>query len=147
MALPDHLQVVAIGRRDKSEEEYRSEVRASMDKYSRNKVDEKIWSRLNDMIRYYRFDFRDHDGYSDLKTYLEELDKNSETKGNRIYYLAVAPEYFETIVLGLHKSNMVKTAKGWSRLVIEKPFGKDLITARQLNQKLLEVFEEKIFTG
>ena len=141
--VPDHLQVVAIGRRDKSEEEYRSEVRASMDKYSRNKVDEKIWSRLNDMIRYYRFDFRDHDGYSDLKTYLEELDKNSETKGNRIYYLAVAPEYFETIVLGLHKSNMVKTAKGWSRLVIEKPFGKDLITARQLNQKLLEVFEEK----
>ena len=56
--VPDHLQVVAIGRRDKSEEEYRSEVRASMDKYSRNKVDEKIWSRLNDMIRYYRFDLR-----------------------------------------------------------------------------------------
>lgn len=141
--VPEHFQVVSIGRRDKTEYEYRNEIRASVDRYSRNKVDENIWSRLNDMIRYYRFDFREHDGYQELKNYLEELDKRAGTMGNRIYYLAVAPEYFETIVQGLHNSNMAKNDKAWNRLVIEKPFGKDLKTARQLNQKLLEVFEEK----
>lgn len=141
--LPEHFRVVSIGRRDKSEEEYRNEIRASMDKHSRNKVDEAKWAELSEMIRYYRFDFRDHDGYPDLKDYLNKLDDETGTKGNLVYYLAVAPEYFETIVQGLDKSNMAKPKGTYSRLVIEKPFGKDLTTARQLNRKLLEVFDEK----
>jgi glucose-6-phosphate 1-dehydrogenase len=141
--VPEHFQVVSIGRRDKTEEEYRKEIRASVDKYSRNKVDESIWTRLNDMIRYYRFDFRENSGYPMLKEYLNELDISSGTMGNRIYYLAVAPEFFKTIVLGLQAADMAKSEDSWKRLVIEKPFGKDLITARQLNKKLLEVFEEK----
>ncbi|CUH92543.1 glucose-6-phosphate dehydrogenase [Herbinix luporum] len=140
--LPEKFRVVSIGRRDKTEEEYRNEVRTSIDKHSRNKVDPDKWAILNDMIKYYRFDFRDLEGYSLLKDYLYQLDKAAGTMGNRIYYLAVAPEYFETIVQGLYKSKMTKIEGAWSRLVIEKPFGKDLITARQLNQKLLEVFDE-----
>ena len=140
--LPEKFRVVSIGRRDKTEEEYRNEVRTSIDKHSRNKVDPDKWAILNDMIKYYRFDFRDLEGYSLLKDYLDQLDKTAGTMGNRIYYLAVAPEYFETIVQGLYKSKMTKIEGAWSRLVIEKPFGKDLITARQLNQKLLEVFDE-----
>lgn len=141
--VPEHFRVVSIGRREKTEDEYKNEIRASVDKYSRNKVDDSIWSRLRDMISYYRFDFRENDGYSKLKEYLKEIDKLANTKGNRIYYMAVAPEYFETIVHGLYIADMAKTEGSWSRLVIEKPFGKDLMTARQLNQKLLEVFEEK----
>lgn len=141
--VPENFRVVSIGRRDKTEEEYKKEIRASVEKHSRNKVDESIWSRLNDMITYYRFDFREYDGYPMLKKYLEEIDEKANTKGNRIYYLAVAPEYFETIVHGLHIADMVRKEGSWSRLVIEKPFGKDLKTARQLNQKLLEVFDEK----
>lgn len=141
--LPEHFRVVSIGRRDKSEDEYRNEIRASMDKYSRNKVDEAKWAKLSEMIKYYRFDFRDHDGYTDLKEYLNKLDDKAGTKGNIVYYLAVAPEYFETIVQGLDKSKMAKPKGTYSRLVIEKPFGKNLITARQLNKKLLEVFDEK----
>ncbi|NLL72468.1 MAG: glucose-6-phosphate dehydrogenase [Clostridiales bacterium] len=141
--LPEHFRVVSIGRRDKTEEEYRSEIRASMDKYSRNKVDEDKWAKLSEMIRYYRFDFKDHDGYPLLKDYLNKLDDEAGTKGNLVYYLAVAPEYFETIVQGLHKSKMAKAKGTYSRLVIEKPFGKDLTTAKQLNKKLLEVFDEK----
>jgi len=141
--VPEHFKVVSIGRRDKTDDEYKNEIRASIDRHSRNKVDEDIWTRLKDMIKYYRFDFRDNDGYPKLKEYLEEIDKTANTRGNRIYYMAVAPEYFETIVHGLHSAKMAKVEGSWSRLVIEKPFGKDLITARQLNQKLLEVFEEK----
>jgi glucose-6-phosphate 1-dehydrogenase len=141
--VPEHFQVVSIGRRDKTEEEYRKEIRASIDKYSRNKVDESKWVKLDAMIKYYRFDFREYDGYPLLKEYLEDIDKSAGTLGNRIYYLAVAPEFFKTIVQGLHSSSMAISEGSWRRLVIEKPFGKDLMTARQLNQKLLEVFEEK----
>lgn len=141
--LPEHFRVVSIGRRDKSVEEYRSEIRKSIDKHSRNKVDENKWAKLCNLIMYYKFDFREHNGYPALKDYLDKLDDEAGTKGNLVYYLAVAPEYFETIVQGLQKSNMAKAKGLYSRLVIEKPFGKDLITARQLNKKLLEVFEEK----
>lgn len=141
--VPEHFRVVSIGRRDKSEEEYISEIRASIDKYSRNKVDEDKWLQLRDMIKYYRLDFRENEGYPALKAYLEQIDKRAQTKGNRIYYLAVAPEYFETIVRGLHRADMAKAEGSWSRLVIEKPFGKDLMTARQLNKELLKVFDEK----
>jgi len=140
--LPKHFRVVSIGRRDKTEDQYREDIKSSIEKYSRNKIDESKWAVLREMIKYYRFDFRDHDGYAGLKAYLDDLDAASKTKGNRIYYLAVAPEYFETIVQGLHLSGMTKSKEGWSRLVIEKPFGKDLATARHLNQKLLEVFDE-----
>ena len=73
--VPEHFRVVSIGRRDKTEEEYKKEIRASVDKYSRNKVDENKWSKLNDMITYYRFDFRENDGYPILKKYLDEIDK------------------------------------------------------------------------
>jgi len=141
--LPEHFRVVSIGRRDKTEEEYRNDIRNSIEKYSRNRIDDSKWAVLKDMINYYRFDFRDMEGYKDLKAYLDNLDKISGTNGNRIYYLAVAPEYFETIVQGLHLSKMTRSEEGgWSRLVIEKPFGKDLATARRLNGKLLEVFDE-----
>ena len=59
--LPEHFRVVSIGRRDKSEDEYRNEVRASIDKFSRNKVDEDKWAKLRELILYYKFDFVDHD--------------------------------------------------------------------------------------
>ena len=82
--LPEHFRVVSIGRRDKSEDEYRSEVRASIDKYSRNKVDESKWAKLRELILYYKFDFRDHDGYYALKDYLDKLDDGAGTKGNLV---------------------------------------------------------------
>lgn len=141
--VPEHFRVVSIGRRAQTEDEYKIEVRKAIDRFSRNKVDDSMWSQLSDMIRYYQFDFKENDKYPALREYLNQLDKSAETKGNRIYYMAVAPEYFETIVHGLHSANMAKSEGSWSRLVIEKPFGKDLMTARQLNQKLLEVFDEK----
>jgi len=140
--LPQHFAVVSIGRREKTTDEYRSEVYESLNKYSRNEIDEEHWARLKDLIFYFRLDFNDQEGYSRLKLFLDELDKKADTKGNRVFYLAVAPEYFEIIVQGIHSGRLAENKNAWSRLVIEKPFGKDLITARRLNNKLLEVFEE-----
>ncbi len=141
--IPEHFAIVSIGRRDKTREQYLQEVYASIHRYSRNKVDEAVWARLKDMIFYYQFDFTNMNGYEALKAYLEEIDNKVQTDGNRVFYLAVAPEYFETIVQGLQFSNMADAEGAFSRLIIEKPFGKDLKTASKLNNKLLEVFPEK----
>ena len=140
--LPKHFAIVSVGRRDKTVEEYRAEIHDSIEKHSRNKIDETIWSKLEPMIYYYKFDFTDMTGYAGLNSFLDQLDQKSNTKGNRVFYLAVAPEYFETIVTGLQISGMAERKDSWSRLVIEKPFGKDLKTANKLNNKLLEVFKE-----
>ena len=140
--LPDHFAVVSVGRRDKTSEDYRKDVFDSLNKFSRNTIEERYWSKLKELIHYVQFDFTDQTGYEKLKPFLADLDEKMQTKGNRVFYLAVAPEYFETIVDGLQKSGMAGSAEAWERLVIEKPFGKDLKTASKLNSKLLEAFTE-----
>lgn len=141
--LPEHFRVVSVGRRDKTVEEYQRDIYTSIKKHSRSKLDEAIWNRLKSMIHYYQFDFTDLEGYQGLKENLDRLDGEDGMAGNRVFYLAVAPEYFETIVQGLQSSSMATKPGSWSRLIIEKPFGKDLKTARKLNNKILEVFPER----
>lgn len=141
--IPDNFVIVAIGRREYNEEVYKQEIYESIEKYSRNKINDTVWSKLEHMIHYYQLDFLNSEGYSGLKKYLAELDENNNTKGNRLFYLAVAPEYFETIVRGLQNGDMAIQEGSWSRLIIEKPFGKDLSTASALNKALLTVFPEK----
>lgn len=141
--LPENFAVVAVGRRDKTEEEYKKDIYDSVIKHSRSKLDEKVWDKLQAMIHYYQFDFTNLEGFSGLKNYLDQLDQMARTEGNRVFYLAVAPEYFVTIVQGLQLSNMAVSEHAWSRVIIEKPFGKDLKTARDLNNKILEVFPEQ----
>jgi len=141
--IPEHFAIVAVGRREKTLEDYLKDVREAVAKYSRNKIDEAIWTRLRGMIHYYKFDFTDLSGFQELKLYLGQLDTKVKSGGNRVYYLAVAPEYFETIVQGLQASDMAVKPGAFCRLVIEKPFGKDLKTARALNDKINEVFPEK----
>lgn len=140
--LPVRFRVVSVGRRDLSEDEYRRQVYASIDRYSRNKPDDKAWSVLKDMIHYYKLDFTDLTGYHEFNGYLDKIDREAGIGGSRVFYLAVAPEYFETIVQGLKASGMHKPEGGFGRLVIEKPFGKDLVTAKKLNKELLKAFDE-----
>jgi len=155
--LPDNFAVVSVGRREKTTEQYRDEVYQSLLKYSRNRIDESHWARLRNIIHYYRFDFTSLPQYTFLKDYLIQIEEKYQTGGNRVFYLAVSPGDFATIISGIRTGGLtentsagintpaagINTPAAWSRLVIEKPFGKDLITARLLNEKLLEVFPEK----
>lgn len=141
--LPKHFAVVAVGRRDMDHEQYRKEILEQLKKYSRNEIDQKLWEKLCCLIYYFQLNFTEQTGYEELNAFLSKLDDTYQTHENRLFYLAVAPQFFETIVMNLHKSNMtVKTNDSWKRLVIEKPFGKDLKTARLLNGKLRKVFRE-----
>ncbi len=140
--MPENFSIVVIGRRDKTTEQYRDEVFESINRYSRNTVKNQDWEKLRRLIYYYKFDFTDHSSYSRLKEYIEELEKETRTQGNRVFYLAVSPDYFETIVSGLQVNNLAVCRGNCSKLVIEKPFGKDLYTAKRLNEKLLDAFTE-----
>ena len=140
---PEHFAVVSIGRRDKTQEEYRDDIYKGLNKFSRNKIEDKYWQRLKECIYYYNLDFTNLNEYGKLKEFLENLDKKVHTGGNRLYYLAVAPEYFQVSVKGLDASGLSKKTGSWNRLVIEKPFGKDLNTARELNNSLLDVYPEQ----
>ena len=147
--MPEHFAIVAVGRRAKTSDEYRDELAASLQKFSRNKIEDGQWDRLRKIIHYYQLDFTETSGYDQLAEFLSGLDETCLTRGNRIFYLAVAPEYFETIVNGLGASGQSACRRdidgvctNWQRLVIEKPFGKDLKTAKHLNDCLHSVFDE-----
>lgn len=140
--MPERFAIVCIGRREKTEEAYRDEIYQSLQKHSRNQIQDSYWKDLRKLVHYVQFDFTQLGGYGKLKEFLDQGQVEHEYS-NRIYYLAVAPEHFETIVHGLHISGLSVAKQGaWARLVIEKPFGKDLQTARALNKRLLEVFPE-----
>jgi glucose-6-phosphate 1-dehydrogenase len=141
--LPEDFALISIGRRDKTDESFRSEATAGIRKYTReNHGAQQDINRIVSRFYYRRADFTEYDGYQELKEYLDELDGQYHTEGNRIFYLAVAPEHFGTIVKNIARSGMTDQSKGYKRVVIEKPFGKDLRSAMELNQIITDVFHE-----
>ncbi|NLC94880.1 MAG: glucose-6-phosphate dehydrogenase, partial [Bacilli bacterium] len=141
--LPRSFAVVSIGRRNLSREEYLEQIKTSIITYGRYPFDEDTWSELRNLIYYKQMDFTDISEYESLKSFLNEVDIKHHTNGNRIYYLAVAPEFFEVIVDNLAKTNLNKHEGKFTRVMIEKPFGRNLQSAIYLNQKIIEVFGEE----
>lgn len=141
--LSDNFAVVAIGRREMNDDEYRATVYEALKKFSTSAFDEEIWGEFKNQVYYQQFDFADDGGYERLNTFLQEVDDKHGTHGNRIYYMAVTPEYFEVIVHKLNVHKMVDNVHSWQRVVIEKPFGRDLQSAIKLNKEITEVFSEK----
>lgn len=141
--LPNNFAVVSVGRRKKTDDEYRSEVYESIKKFSRFEMKEHRWNQIKDRIYYQQFDFDDDEGYIKLNGFLKELDEKYNSQGNRLYYLSVSPQYFDVIVEKLDIHGMAQNEGPWKRVVIEKPFGRNLQSARYLNKKITEVFKEE----
>ncbi len=141
--LPDNFALVAIGRREKNNEEYRDYIYFFIEEELGINLDKKIWEELSSRIFYLPFTFEDDGGYKRLKSTLETLENTYKTRGNRIFYLAVSPEYFGIIVNKLKHHNLTVGNNSWQRVVIEKPFGRDLETAQRLNNEITGVFPEK----
>jgi glucose-6-phosphate 1-dehydrogenase len=145
--LPENFTIVSIGRREKTDEEYREEMYESVQKFSRFSLNEELWLKFSKRIFYKNFDFTsDNIGYKNLDLFLEAMETKYLTGGKRLYYLAVAPEFFEGIIRNLKINGMVDKATGWQRIMIEKPFGSSLETARILNHNISKLIpEENIF--
>jgi glucose-6-phosphate 1-dehydrogenase len=143
--LPEHFALLAIGRRDKSEEVFRSEAATAIKKFTRENR-EGTQEDINHIVSrfyYHKADFTVFDGYKELKKRMIELEKKYGTQGNRVFYLAVAPEHFGPIVESIGKIGLLDQGEGYERVVIEKPFGKDLKSAVRLNNQITQVFKEE----
>src|SRR4051812_14620110 len=137
--LPDAFAVVGSARSEMSDEEFREAMRDAVEKHGRDELRDDVWNWLAERTSYVPTEFSDDEGEDRLASRLAEIDKERETDGNRVYYLAVPPAAMQMLVEEIGKR---RTVGGWTRLIVEKPFGHDLESARNLNADLRKYFEE-----
>jgi glucose-6-phosphate 1-dehydrogenase len=141
--LPPQFKVVGFARRDKTDEVFRSELEAGNRKNSRQGHSDELWESFSRCIHYHRSEFEDPAGYVNLKLLLDKFDHERGTPANRLFYLASAPEAFKPILEMLRATGLNEGVGGkWARVVCEKPFGKDLASARALNEVVNATFHE-----
>src|SRR6266850_5654230 len=133
--LPPAVTIVGFARRKKSDEEFRRDLEEATRKFSRQAVRDEIWKTFAQSIFYHQSEFGDEAGYKTLAKRLDKIDKERGTRGNRLFYFAAAPDQFESILKHLKAAGLNETCKGsWARVIVEKPFGTDLASARELNR-------------
>jgi glucose-6-phosphate 1-dehydrogenase len=144
--LPPGFNVVGYARRPMTSEDFRAQVRESIERFARRKPSEPaFWDTFLQNLHYVPGNFSDPDDYQRLGAELERLDRERGTHGNRVFYLATPPIHYEEIACQLSQAELVRDIhdERWSRLIVEKPFGRDLPSARELNERLLNYFEEE----
>lgn len=145
--LPSHFACVGFARREKSHEEFRKEMQEAISKFSRVKpIEPTLWKDFSANLYYHRSEFDDDEGYKSLQLFLQELDAKHGTKGNRVFYLSTPPSYFPVIGEKLSQHRLIyragTTTSGWSRVIIEKPFGHDLESAKTLQMHIEKYLDE-----
>ncbi len=140
--LPKQTKIVGYSRTPLSDEQWRGRLAESTAKYLGNDFQNEVWERFATAIHYQAGDVADLDEVRALDRRLQEIEGNHDDTA-RIYYLATAPQFFEPTVGALRSCNMTEDLRGPRRLVVEKPFGSDLASARQLNIQLHEAFQER----
>jgi glucose-6-phosphate 1-dehydrogenase len=141
--LPPAVTVIGFARRPKKDEEFRNELAETTKQFSRQKVRDEIWKTFAQSLFYHQSEFDDEKGYHSLAKRLDQVDKERGTRGNRLFYFAAAPEQFEPILKNLKAAGLNKPNEGsWARVIIEKPFGRDLASARELNRVVRDAFSE-----
>jgi glucose-6-phosphate 1-dehydrogenase len=143
--LPQEFSVVGVARRP-LQDEFAKDMREGILQFGGVKEGDAKLDEFMKKISYHAMNFDDPQGYGKLKALLEDIDGKTGTRGNRLFYLATAPEYFADIIEQLGAHGMAKPPKGKVHVIIEKPFGHDLESARQLNDEVNRVFaEDQIF--
>lgn len=140
--LPKQISVIGLGRRQLSHLDFQEKIKESIETFSRRREEgTPEMEEFLDHFRYCPLDVSKPEDYERLLQVVRERENERNIKGNRMFYLSVAPEFFEAIALNIKESGLDRT-DGWKRLMIEKPFGHDLESARELNDKLSQTFEE-----
>jgi glucose-6-phosphate 1-dehydrogenase len=141
--LPEQFGVIGIARTEHTTEEFVATMEAAVREFGRDEFSPEVWERLAAVTRYIPTDFADEEGQDRVVRCLNELDEQHGTRGNRVYYLAVPPKAMPMVVEQLGER---RTTSGWVRLIVEKPFGRDLASARNLNELLSRHFtEDEVF--
>jgi glucose-6-phosphate 1-dehydrogenase len=139
--LPAGFAIVGFARRPKTEAEFRAELLAGVEKFSRfTPINTAVWDALARGVFYHQADFSDAGGWAQLNDRLQQIDRDCGTAGRRVFYLATGPTEFAPIIEQLGAQNSGRSTA--SRIIVEKPFGRSLATAQELNRALAGVFDE-----
>ena len=145
--LHENTVVVGFARRPKTDEQFRNEMLEGINKFSRSKpADTEIWKKVASKLFYHQSTFEDLEGYTRLAERFKELDKQFNVGGRRLFYLSTSPTEFASIVTHLGEAGLGNidpfSSSAWRRIIVEKPFGRDLATAQELNSQISRVFDE-----
>jgi glucose-6-phosphate 1-dehydrogenase len=141
-ALPERFELVGVARREQEHEDFGQMAKESIERFSRRKPDPAVLDGLLGDIRYLPGTFDDHNVYQELGRVLKQFDDQAGHPLNRVFYCSTAPEFFPVIGAKIGAAGLAKAGRAEARIVVEKPFGSDLASARKLNHDLLEVFKE-----
>ncbi len=141
--MPEKFAIVGVSMQDYDDQVFRDQLSGEIEKYATTKVDPKLWDSFVSRVYYHAGKFDDPNLYSGLKDSLAKAAKEQGLPGNCLFYLAVAPQFFGEIVRQLGAAGLSQEEEGaWRRVVIEKPFGRDLDSAQALNKEIKSVLEE-----
>jgi glucose-6-phosphate 1-dehydrogenase len=150
--LPHGFSIVGVARRPKTDDQFRQEMLEAINEFSRNRpAQPQVWETLAANLFYVQSEFHEEAGFQKLKAKLTEIDHALGRRGNYLFYLATPPDVYPIISANLGKVGLVsrestrdpENETGWSRIVVEKPFGRDLRSARELNRSMHTVFSER----
>jgi glucose-6-phosphate 1-dehydrogenase len=142
--LPEPFVIIGTGRTEMSDEAFRNKMREGVKQFARLKVpSDNVWSRFAAGLFYLAGDPTGPELYARLRQALEDIERKRGGPANRLYYLSTPPSLYDDIVVQLGKAALAAEDGGWTRIIIEKPFGHDLHSARELNELVTSVFKEE----
>ena len=138
------VAIVGMDRVEMDSDAYRQTLSEEIETYVGDGFNQDVWNENVGKTYYMPGDFRNAESYQQLKTFLQHVDQEQGTPGNYLFYLATPPSFFGVIATELGKAGLTEEVDSqWRRIIIEKPFGRDLESARELNKTLHQSFEEK----
>lgn len=141
--LSDNFAVIGVARAEMNDDEFRKRLSDEISEFATDAIEPEVWQWLEERLYYLSGDFDDQQTFANLKEMMARVDGERNTQGNYFFYLATAPDYFATVVKRLGSVGLTSEEDDhWRRVVIEKPFGSDLDSARKLNQELKQVLNE-----
>lgn len=141
--LPENFNIIGLSRGNWDDDKFRSRMKSGAEEFTSGTFKEETWEPFSQHLTYVSGSFEDEDAFARLNGRLADQESDA---ANRLYYLSVAPRFFLMIVEQLAKADMLKEKSGWRRVVVEKPFGHDLASAKQLNKDLhLYLNEDQIY--
>jgi glucose-6-phosphate 1-dehydrogenase len=138
--LPERFAVVGVARTPESDEDFRERMKEAVQEHSRDEFQEDVWESLASSMHYVTTEFSQDAGEDRLVALLNSLDEERGLQGNRVYYLAVPPKAIGPLIQEIGDR---RRSNGWTRLIVEKPFGQDRASARELNAVIWKFFDER----
>ncbi len=140
--LPDRFVTVGFARTELSDEEFRKRMRRACEDHRTRECVTEVWDRFARGMHYVAAGAQNEESYGALAETLQKIETEYETGGNRLFYLAMPPAAYLEVLDLIGKTGLARS-QGWTRVVVEKPFGRDLASARALDERLHGCFDEK----